>query len=434
MNLVDQFHVGRASGSRPPAVIQLLAGDVAAIPAEHAVDALVVSAFPDSYTPDPGTVFESLHRHGLDMRDVAGRKAEDERPHLGCWLSQPLPGPIARRFNFERVICFEPRYPAFLEQTGIDEGDIEDAVGYVFRCLNNFVIPDADNGRHLNISRLAMPLLATGNQQVPLEAMFPRLLQAAIFWLEEGLPLDALKIVVYAQPKVAIAARLFGREKTAYLERGPRTAAAPARAATAATAWERHLATAVSREVIDACKRHLRQDLMRLAEVDERPVVERLFDRMDRAVPRPTAPDDAAAPVAAAAPSYDVFLSYSRRQEREVNEFLDGLYRVVPPERVFFDRRSIRPGDLWIKTLSDAMRGARLFVALLSPDYATSLVCWDEFQCAKLREYTTKRSLIRTIRLYSDPDPPPMMGIYNYIDCAEGDLRKLRAAAAAVCA
>lgn len=431
MDLLDQFHVARASGSRAPAVIQLFEGDLAAIPAAHAVDALVVSAFPDSYTPEPGTVFESLHNRGLDMREVARHKEEDERPRLGCWLSRRLPVERARAFHFERVICFEPRYPAFLEQTGIDEANIEDAVGYVFRCLNNFVIPDANEDRRLNISSVAMPLLATGNQQVPLEAMFPRLVQAAAFWLEEGLPLDALKIVVYAKSKVATARRLFEREKTTYFARRSGPSTAPVSSAPA-TDWEARLAAAVSRDVIDVCKHHLRQTLIGVADSSERPVVERLFDRLDRDIVAPAPPAGTGDALDAGA-AYDVFLSYSHRQEREVNAFLDAVSGIVPRPRVFFDRTSIRPGDLWIKTLSDAVRRARLFVALLSPDYTTSLVCWDEFQCAKLKEYTTKQSVIRTIRLYSEPDPPPIMGIYNYVDCAEGDLGKLRAAAAAVC-
>jgi len=56
-------------------------------------------------------------------------------------------------------------------------------------------------------------------------------------------------------------------------------------------------------------------------------------------------------------------------------------------------------------------------------------VCWDEFQCAKLKEYNDRKPVIKTIRLFSDSNLPPIMGIHSYIDCAEGDLRKLRRAA-----
>ena len=428
MKVVDQFRVSRRAGTGEAAVIQLVAGDLAAIPAEHAVDALVVSAFPNSYTPDRGTVFASLWKRGLDMRDVAGRKEEDDRTHLGCWLSKPLPPKTVRSFHFKRIICFEPRYPAFIRQTGIDD-DIEETVGYVFRCLNNFIIPDTKGRRRFHISSVAMPPLATGNQRVPLDAILPRLLRAAIFWLEEGLPINVLKLVVQSLPKVALARQLFKREKSDYAaQRRARKAAGADRELR--VAWEERLASIVRREVISVCKQNLREALMAVAVRDERAVLQRLFTRIDLDVPRGAASVDAA--VESDAVAYDVFVSYAHKQEREVKEFIKALDRIVPRPRVFFDRTSIRAGDLWIKKLSDAIRRARLFVAVLSPDYTASLVCWDEFQCAKLKEYTTRQSLIRTIRLYSENDPPPMLGIYHHIDCAEGDVQKLRKSAAAV--
>ena len=220
MTLVDQLRVARHQGNGSDAVIQLLAGDLAALPAEHAVDALVVSAFPDSYTPDPGTLFESLNARGLDMRKVALRMAEDERRHLGCWLSEPLAQQQAAEFHFKRVICFEPAYPDFVSNSLFGQGSVEDAVGFVFRCLNHFVIPDPNNdGRHFEISSIAMPLLATGNQRVPLTALFPKLLEAAIFWLEQGLPVEQLKIVAFRPEDLSVARRLFEEVKSSHSER-----------------------------------------------------------------------------------------------------------------------------------------------------------------------------------------------------------------------
>jgi hypothetical protein len=356
MELIDRWHVKRLRGDQPPADIELLQGNLADIPAAHGVDALVVSAFPDSYTPNAGTLFEALKERGLDMRTVARNKQVDERKHLGCWLSTPLSADIVNRFHFRRIMCFEPLYPEFVKNSGVGKGGVEESVGFVFRCLNNFVVPGRDNERNFGISSVAMPLLATGNQGVPVGPLFQRLLEAAKFWLEDGLPIQRLKMVAFRKADLPVAKQIF----------------------------------------LDARRR------------DEAP--------LDARESRP----------------YDVFISYSRKQSKEADEFVRALREHLPGRRIFFDRASIPQGGRWIKTLSDALQNVRVFVALLSPDYSASPVCWDEFQCAKLKEYTTRESVIKTVRVFSEKDMPPMMAIYSYIDCAEGDLEKLRQSAAAI--
>jgi hypothetical protein len=68
MDVIDRLTVQRRRGKKSAATIVLLMGDIAAIPPAHAVDALVVSAFPNSYTPNPGTLFEALYQRGLHMQ------------------------------------------------------------------------------------------------------------------------------------------------------------------------------------------------------------------------------------------------------------------------------------------------------------------------------------------------------------------------------
>jgi len=368
VQLIDQWLVSRSDGARGPASIQLLVGDLANMPAEHAVDALVVSAFPDSYTPNPGTLFASLLNRGLDMEQVAKRKAEDERSRLGCWISKPLPKKLARSFHFDRIICFEPRYHEFVKNTHWNPESPQDAVAFVFRCLNNFAAADPDGRQRFKLTKLAMPLLATGNQAIPVEDLLPRLLESAVFWLEAGLPVDELKVVAFSSKDVAVAKQIFRAAKTGYR---------PKR----------------------------------------------------RTPPKPSQVKAPGITAAGQKKGYDFFVSYSHKQEAEVLQFVKALKATSPRPKVFFDRTSIPQGGLWIKALSDAIRDARTFVAVLSPDYSSSLVCWDEFQCAKLKEYNDRKPVIKTIRLFSDSNLPPIMGIHSYIDCAEGDLRKLRRAA-----
>ena len=101
-----------------------------------------------------------------------------------------------------------------------------------------------------------------------------------------------------------------------------------------------------------------------------------------------------------AIPEYDVFVSYAHKQAPEVHEFVRELERQDSRLRTFYDSFSIPLGAQWLKMISEGVNKARMFVAVLSPDYSASPVCWDEFQCAKLKEYNTRTSVIRTVRLY----------------------------------
>lgn len=368
------------------------------------------------------------------MQEVAQQKQEDQRERLGCWISRPLPVELARLFNFDRVVCFEPRYAAFVANTGFDSGSIESTVGYVFRCLNNFVIPETERHeiRRFGITRVAMPLLATGNQRVPVEALLPRLLEAAVFWLEEGLPIECLKIVAFTPADAQIAARIFAARASS----GPSLPGVPAAAPPARqTGWEADLASVIAAQVIETCTAGLREQLLTLASADERPIIQTLFYRLVSAQAPPALGQSIApARTDVAIPECDVFVSYAHKQSQEVLAFVRELERRYPGLRIFYDRVSIPPGTQWLKMISDGVHNARMFVAVLSPDYSASPVCWDEFQCAKLKEYNTRTSVIRTVRLYSERELPPMMGIHSYIDCVEGDLEKLQECAATLLA
>jgi hypothetical protein len=426
MRVIDRFTVARRHGTAAPATIELLQGDLSAIPADHAVDALVVSAFPNSYAPVPGTLFEDLLERGLDMEEVARNKEEDLRARLGCWISRPLPAALAERFNVRRIVCFEPRYPAFVQASGFDGRSIEQLVGFVFRCLNNFVIPEtsADTVRDdYAIARVAMPLLATGNQRVPVDALLPQLLDAAIFWLEEGLPIEQLKIVAFSPAETAIAARLFAAVSAT--RRGVVDTEADQ---SVGARWDTDLALSIGRHAIDTVTRQLRS----LANDQERATLDALFERLNREQAAQSAETVATGAAPSMLPEYDVFVSYAHKQDEEVRALVDALQQHNRNLRVFYDRRTIPVGGQWIKLISDAVHRSRMFIAVLSPDYTASPVCWDEFQCAKLKEYRTRTSVIKTVRLYSEQELPPIMGIYSFVDCVEGDMTKLRASAVAV--
>jgi hypothetical protein len=189
MRLLDRFAIEHATGIRH---VELYHGDLSRIPPDEAVDLLVVSAYPNDYGPTPRSLIGALHRNGLSVADLAKRKAVDLRHAFSCWLSEDL-GPAAERHGFRRILCFEP----------LLRGAPEDVVGEFFQSLMPFAHGDPP------IRTLAMPLVASGDQRVPTEAILPPLLEAAAHCLALGLPIDRLKIVERSEAKASELAERF---------------------------------------------------------------------------------------------------------------------------------------------------------------------------------------------------------------------------------
>ncbi|MGN6436245.1 MAG: toll/interleukin-1 receptor domain-containing protein [Agriterribacter sp.] len=368
MKLLSELIVTRKEGE---AVIQLLQGDLSALPAEHAVDLLVVSAFPDNYITLPGSLFLALHQKGLSVEALAQHKEIDLTSSLGCWLSHALHQREQDRFHFKRVMCFEPRRHSNQPQ---------ELVGNIFRCINTFAFNE-------DIDEVAMPLLATGYQKVPLENMLPALLENAVFWLQNGLPLRSIKLVVYRQENADTAHAVFSN-------------------------WVKHNDAPFKPPPIP----------LPAAEVTAptRPVAAE--EVVVKPQPRPAVAQEQA--------TYDYFISYAHEQTTEVHDFVQAILATNKELKVFYDRSSIPAGGLWLKKISDAIQHSSRVICILTPDYSNSDVCWDEFQCAKVMELRKKKSMIKTINFMNDDNMPPMMAIYSYIDCTEKDIQKLKAAIA----
>ena len=197
MKLLSQITVQRNQNN---ATIQLLHGDLTAIPQEHAADILVVSAYPGSYEPIRDTLMAALYHKGIVIGEMAKNKAIDLRKQLGCWLSKPLSEEQQKQFNFQRILCFEP---------GNELHDDNTVVSNIFRCINTFAFEKQNNV-------IALPVVASGNQKVSLDKMLPAIVETAIFWLENGLPLKSVKLVLYSVKQVEVALPLFEKIKQKY--------------------------------------------------------------------------------------------------------------------------------------------------------------------------------------------------------------------------
>lgn len=374
MKLLSQINIER---SPQTAVIQLLQGDLSAIPTEHATDILVMSAFPGDYIALKGSLIYALNEKGLSVEALALEKETDLRNQLHCWLSKPLSLADKQKFNFRKILCFEP---------GEKIKEPQESVSDIFRCINTFAFDEENNV-------LAMPIIGTGYQQVPIEKMLPALLQACCFWLKNGLPLQCINLVVHSNEKSKQALKIFNEfEKSLHNEQGKNeTYYPPQELPSPPPSFPAEFEKSSSKKVKE--------------------------------------PEPGGIPATAPAKKgYDYFLSYAHVHSKEIQLFVDELKNKNSNLSVFYDKDSIPPGGLWIQQISAAIQRADKVLIFLSPDYDNSPVCWDEFQCAKLMEYKREKSIIQTVYLYGhkETEMPLIMGIYSYIDCREGNTEKLQ--------
>jgi len=404
MRLISEIIVNNQPGDR--STIQLLQGDLTAIPVEHATDILVVSAFPGDYRPVPKTLMAAFDDKHLNIGALAEHKMVDLTAQLGCWLSEPLSTAQQHQFNFRQILCFEPGHSVQSDQT---------IVGNIFRCINTFAFEEA-------VRVVAMPVVASGNQRIPLEKMLPSLLDAAIFWLGSGLPLDTIKLVLYSDAQVDTASPIFENFRRSFELK---------------SIGEVELET--DRPIILPIEDEM-ESLTAQPDAERSPVTGTLPESYEPVVPAsqpPSAgkvvihednPENSEPTVGGKSDQFDFFISYAHVHAGLIHPFVEKMKQYRKDLNIFYDKDSIPVGGLWIRHLSDAIQRSKKVLVFLSPDYDNSPVCWDEFQCAKLMEYRRKEPVIQTIYLYNySGEMPPIMGIYSYADCREGDMVKMEA-------
>jgi hypothetical protein len=123
---------------------------------------LIVSAFPNDYTPTSKSLTGALYNKGVVVCDLAQSKSVDLRNAFSCWLSPEIhagdPG-----IQFRRILCFEPSMC----------GTPAAFVGDIFRALAPFLGDDQP------VSKVAMPLITSGDQGYPVAHVLPALIEAA---------------------------------------------------------------------------------------------------------------------------------------------------------------------------------------------------------------------------------------------------------------
>lgn len=153
-------------------------GNPADIGPDDPVDLIIVSAFPNDYTPTARSIIGALHRKKLSVGDLAKDKAVDLRETTGFWLSRPLPTGVTP-VRVDRILCFEPHF------LGPHPAEV---VGALFRGMFPF-LPEGQE------ARIAMAVIATGAIGENNERMLRALVSAAAAWMKRGLPIRELRIM-----------------------------------------------------------------------------------------------------------------------------------------------------------------------------------------------------------------------------------------------
>ena len=135
-------------------------------------------------------------------------------------------------------------------------------------------------------------------------------------------------------------------------------------------------------------------------------------------------------PAATPGPLYDVFISYSRKDEEAAKHLYKCLTEPPFELKVFIDKQAIDIGAAWQQEIFDALENCRSTAVLYSPDFLQSKVCKEEFNIAWMRRRETDAPmfplLVREVAL------PSYMRLVNYVDCRTSDTAKIADAATTV--
>jgi hypothetical protein len=126
----------------------------------------------------PSSLIGALDRIGVSVEQLSRSKQMDMREDFSCWLSKPIFG----KSPFRQLLCIESGW----------RGTLPEIVDDLFRAVAPLFIT-------FHGGSLAMPIIGAGDQGWPFEQMLGSLLRTAWSWLNRGLSISVMKIVVHPE-------------------------------------------------------------------------------------------------------------------------------------------------------------------------------------------------------------------------------------------
>jgi Domain of unknown function (DUF4145) len=156
---------------------ELYHGDITKL--DFKVDVLAISAFSKDYDPDEKSVIGALWRNcQIDVQALSERREIDLVDTFGCWVAKAKPNT-----QFERIVCAEV-IGRELEISAVIE--------------NLFVMLSILEMKGVKIQTLALPVLASGNQQQDPAVIIKELLDNSLKYMNHSL---CMKRILFVEKK-----------------------------------------------------------------------------------------------------------------------------------------------------------------------------------------------------------------------------------------
>ena len=196
MEIIKSLSVENGFGTKR---ISVLRGDISEL--KERLDVLTVSAFIGNYDPIQRTMIGALYSKGISVQNLAYDPAIDLRKQCRIWLSNGIDN---ARIPIGRIGCIELQSLTDAQHNShIDDRFILNTIKSYFSML------DIASNSGIEIQSLALPLLGSGSQKLPVDLVMIPMISESLRFLERNEDIRDIYFIAHSAEKAEmIAAQL----------------------------------------------------------------------------------------------------------------------------------------------------------------------------------------------------------------------------------